>query len=98
MKTIIAGTDFSSSSINACKYAAMLAEKLNCKLVLFNMFEAPIVHSNMGMYGITYTSMRKQSQDKISKLVEELSKLFLGIKIQPFITNGFFMQELNFLF
>ena len=95
MKTIIAGTDFTASSINACKYAAMLAQKLNCKLTIFNMFEAPIIHSNMGLYGISYTSQRQSSERKADKLLKEIHKLFPKIKITEFITTGSFKQELE---
>lgn len=95
MKTIIAGTDFTPSSINACKYAALLAQKLNCKLTIFNMFEAPIIHSNTGLYGISYTSVRKDSQAKTQKLVALLSKLFPKLKIDLFVTSGAFSDELN---
>jgi nucleotide-binding universal stress UspA family protein len=94
MKTIIVGTDFSQSSINACRYAAFLAQTMKCKLTLFNMFEAPIIHSNMGMYGITYTSERKSSELKLDKIIKQLCKDFPSIKIAPFVTAGFFKQEL----
>lgn len=95
MKTIIAGTDFSASSFNACKYAAMLAMKLNCKLTLFNMFETPIVHSNVGLYGFTYTNVRRESQEQINKFAQKLIKLFPEIKIDQFVTSRGFKEELE---
>lgn len=95
MKTIIAGTDFTPSSINACKYAALLAQKLNCKLTLFNLFEAPVIHSNMGLFGISYTSERKASENKTEKLIKEIQKLFPKIKINELVTSGSFNYELE---
>lgn len=95
MKTIIAGTDFSPSSVNACKYAALLAKKLNCGLTLFNMFDAPIFHSNTGLYGISYMSVRKDSQAKLDKLITQLNKLFPKLRIDAFVTNGSFKEELE---
>ncbi len=95
MKTIIAGTDFSQSSLNACQYAAFLAQILNCKLVLFNLFEAPIMHSNTGLYGISYTSQRLLSEKNIDHLTIELQKHFPKVKISPFVTSGSFRQELE---
>lgn len=95
MKTIIAGTDFTPSSVNACKYAALLAEKLNCKLTLFNMFEAPVIHSNVGLYGFSYASARGNSQVKTRKVVEQLQKLFPNVEINMFVTNGAFKDELE---
>jgi nucleotide-binding universal stress UspA family protein len=95
MKTIIAGTDFTPSSVNACKYAALLAQKLNCKLTIFNLFDAPIIHSNVGLYGISYTSVRKNSQVKTHKLVDQLKKLFPKVEVSMFVTNGAFKSELE---
>ncbi len=96
MKTVIAGTDFSRSSMNACKYAALLAQKLNCKLVLFNLFEAPVVHSNMGLYGISYSSERKNSENKTEKKIKELKKVFPKLKISEFVTSGSYKEELKY--
>lgn len=42
MKTIIAPTDFSSVSYNACLYAAKMAEDIKAELVLFHAMELPI--------------------------------------------------------
>jgi nucleotide-binding universal stress UspA family protein len=95
MKTIIAGTDFSPSSVNACRYAALLAQKLNCKLTIFNLFDAPIIHSNVGLYGISYTSVRKSSFVKTNKLTDQLKKLFPKVEINMFVTNGAFSYELE---
>ncbi len=95
MKTIIAGTDFTSSSVNACKYAGLLAEKLNCKLVIFNLFEAPVLHSNSGLYGISYSSVKKTSEQSAEKLVKELSAIFPSLKISAFSAAGSFEDELE---
>lgn len=95
MKTIIAGTDFTPSSINACKYAAFLAQKLNCKLTVFNMFEAPVIHSNIGLYGISYSSQKTESLNRTSKVIKQLQELFPKIKIEQFVTNKGFKYELE---
>jgi nucleotide-binding universal stress UspA family protein len=95
MKTIIAGTDFTPSSLNACKYAALLAEKLNCKLTIFNLFLAPILHSNSGLYGISYASVRKTSEKSCEGLINKLNKTFPALKIQAFTTSGAFDEELE---
>jgi len=95
MKTIIVGTDFTPSSLNACKYAALLAQKLNCKLTIFNLFEAPLIHSNIGLYGIDYASAKSDSQQKIHKLQKTLSKLFPDVKLDMFVKNGSLENELE---
>lgn len=95
MKTIIAGTDFSPSSLNACRYAALLAQKFQCKLVIFNLFQAPILHSNSGLYGISYTSVKRASEKKSNDVAQSLSKDFPSLKIETFITTGGFKEELK---
>lgn len=95
MKTIIAGTDFTPSSVNACKYAALLAQKLHCKLTIFNMFEAPVIHSNAGLYGLSYSEEHTDSQAKTQKLINQLGKLFPNLQISSFVTNGSFKHELE---
>lgn len=98
MKTIIAGTDFTPSSYNACKYAAFLAEKLNCKLTIFNLYLSPLLHSNMGLYGLTDLSEKNISAEKITTQLNELKTLHPGLKIAWFISDGGFEKELqNFL-
>jgi len=95
MKTIIAGSDFTPSSVNACKYAALLADKLKCKLTIFNLFQAPVIHSNMGLYGISYTSERKAHENKTDKLINEIQKSFPKLKISEIVTSGSFNYELE---
>ena len=95
MKTIIAATDFSSSALTACKYAALVAQRMNCRLTIFNIFDAPLIHSNVGMYGITYNSQRKESTVKSEKLVKQLEEEFPKIRIDYFVTNGEVKNELE---
>jgi hypothetical protein len=42
MKTIIAPTDFSPISYNACLYAAKMALDINANLVLLHVMELPL--------------------------------------------------------
>jgi len=49
MKTILAPTDFSSSSINAVNYAADLALAINAQLVLFTAVQFPIAVTELSM-------------------------------------------------
>jgi len=95
MKTIIVGTDFTPSSLNAGLYAAMLAQKLNCKLTVFNLFDIPVVHSNSGLYFISFESQKKHSEGKMKKFVTKISKSFPGIHIESFVTSGAFKTEVE---
>jgi len=95
MKTIIAGTDFSAASVNACRYAAFLAQKLSCKLTVFNLFQAPLIHSNSGLHGITFSAQRNTSHKKTEDLVNQLKTQFPKLKIDHFISSGGFKLELE---
>ena len=95
MKTIIAGTDFTPSSLNACLYAGMLAQKLNCKLTLFNLYDVPVVHSNSGLYFISFESQRKFSEDKMKKFIKKLSVSYPNVHMEPMVTTGSFKMEVE---
>jgi nucleotide-binding universal stress UspA family protein len=95
MKTIIAGVDFTQSSYNAARYAALLARKLECKLVLFNMFDVPLIHSNSGLYFMSYNSIRDTSVNKLKKFLARLSKEFPKLDMNYFVTTGSFEEEVN---
>lgn len=95
MKTIIAGTDFTPSSLNAGLYAAMLAQKLNCKLTLFNLFDIPVVHSNSGLYFISFTSQKKYNEEKMKKFIKAISAVYPKVEIESFLTTGSFKAEIE---
>lgn len=95
MKTIITASDFTPSSLNAGLYAAMLAQKLNCKLTVFNLFDIPVVHSNSGLYFISFESQKKHSEEKMKKFIGKISKAFPNIQIETLITSGSFKIEIE---
>ncbi|MBP7810008.1 MAG: universal stress protein [Bacteroidia bacterium] len=95
MRTIIAGTDFTPSSLNACLYAAMLAKKLDCKLTIFNLFDVPVVHSNSGLFFISFASQKKHSEEKMKKFAQKISAVHKGVIIEPFLTSGSFKLEVE---
>jgi nucleotide-binding universal stress UspA family protein len=95
MRTLIACTDYTPSGNNACKYAASLAQKLKCKLVLFNIFTVPVVHSNSGLFFITAREQKRHSETKAEKLKALLEKEYKGIKIETFLSSGSFTDEID---
>jgi nucleotide-binding universal stress UspA family protein len=95
MKTIIATTDFTASSLNACNYAAMLANKLNCKLLLFNLYEIPLMHANEGMYFISYQSLKGESDKKMQAFIKKLHASYPKIEVEQFLTTGSFKKEIE---
>lgn len=98
MRTIIAGTDFTPSSLNACLYAAKLAKQLDCKLTIFNLFDVPVVHSNSGLFFITFDSQKKISEERMNKFIKKICNSEKGLHVEPFLTTGSFKIELeNFI-
>lgn len=95
MKTIIVGTDFTPSSLNAGLYAAMLAQKLNCKLTVFNLFNIPVVHSNSGLYFVSYTAQKEHSKEKMKKFTSKIEKMFPGVQIETIVSSGSFKSEIE---
>ena len=98
MKTIVAGTDFTPSSVNACRYGALLAQKLNCKLVIFNLYKTPVYHSNSGLIGITSPILKRGSKEGIEQVITGLLKDFPGLKISVLSSPGTLKGEMqNFI-
>lgn len=95
MKTILVATDFTPSSVNACLYAATLAKKLTCKLTLFNLFEIPAVHSNSGLYLVSYNSVKENSEETIKKLAENIHLKFPKLHIDHLVTTGSFKRNIE---
>ncbi|PBQ33711.1 hypothetical protein CNR22_18635 [Sphingobacteriaceae bacterium] len=95
MKTLIAGTDFTPASVNACRYAALLAKKLNCKLVIFNLFQTPVFHSNAGLVGFSFQSLKRESQKGLEGIISALIKDFPGLKISALQSPNTLKDELE---
>jgi len=93
--TIIAGVDFTASSYNAARYAAMLAEKLQCKLTLFNMFDVPMIHSNSGLYFMSYSSIRDVHADKLENFSKKLKREHPKLNLDYFVATGSFKEEIG---
>src|SRR6185437_14774128 len=95
MQTIVAGTDFSKSSLNACAYAAMLANKYNCKLVLFNLLDVSWIHANSGLFLLETYRERRKHEHKAKKQLEDLKATFPKVEITTFVNAGLFKKEIK---
>lgn len=95
MKTIIAGTDFSASSLNASMYAAMMAGKLKCKLVLINLFDIPVVHSNSGLFFISFDAQKQRSQDKMEKFMAKIRTVYPKVNMSSLLVTGSLRKEIE---
>jgi nucleotide-binding universal stress UspA family protein len=95
MQTIVAGTDFTKSSLNACAYAAMLAEKYKCRLVLFNLLDISWIHANSGLFLLETYKERRKNEHKAKKQMEDLHAAFPKIEITTFVNEGSFKKEIK---
>jgi nucleotide-binding universal stress UspA family protein len=67
IKTILVGIDYTKSSDNALQYAILLAEKSNASLMLFHVYENPVVHLYSGAYFVDYDNVEKGNVEKLKK-------------------------------
>jgi nucleotide-binding universal stress UspA family protein len=77
MKTILAPTDFSNSSLNAVNYAADLALSINAKLVLFHAIPFPIAISEISIPGDVIDDMMdvdRRDMDDLHKILEDRTR------------------------
>jgi nucleotide-binding universal stress UspA family protein len=72
MKTILAPTDFSSSSLNAVNYAADLALSIKANLVLFHAIPFPIAVSEISVPGDFIDDMMEAGQKDMDELCENI--------------------------
>ncbi len=95
MQTIVTGTNFSKSSLNACAYAAMLADKYKCRLVLFNLNDVSWIHANSGLFLMDMYRKKRQHEHKAKKQLEDLKKSFPQVEITTFVSSGSFKKEIK---
>jgi nucleotide-binding universal stress UspA family protein len=74
MKTILAPTDFSASSINAVNYAADLALAINAQLVLFYAVQFPIAASEISLPESVMDEIIDLGNSDLEELVNKLKK------------------------
>jgi nucleotide-binding universal stress UspA family protein len=96
MKTILAPTDFSTSSINAVNYAADLALSIKAKLVLFHAIPFPIAVSEISVPGDFIDDMMEAGQRDMDELYENvLYRTKNQISVSTIIKIGTVEQEIE---
>jgi nucleotide-binding universal stress UspA family protein len=89
MKTIIAPTDFSSSSLNSVNYAADLAKASGAKLILLNVVRVPITVSEVPMPEPVFEEMIDLAKQDLDDLAAKLTNRTKGeIKVSTEIMVG----------
>ena len=94
MKTIIAPTDFSSISYNACLYAAKMAEDIKAELVLLHVMELPIAVAEFPVTEDVFDELTMEEELKKlkNKLIVETSD---NVKIETKNILGSVEHEIN---
>ncbi len=95
MKTILVPTDFSSTALNAAKYAIDLAQTVEASIVLLHAYQVPVVYAEVPL-AMTDIDIHEEIQQSMLALKNELARYApeqIGIKTE--IRFGQFFSELE---
>lgn len=93
--TILVGIDFTKSSENALNYAIMLAEKSKSALLLFHVFDTPIVHTNSGAYFVEYASLKHNNLARLESYKNNIQAKHPKLKMDVRTTFTSFKEEVK---
>jgi nucleotide-binding universal stress UspA family protein len=90
MKTILAATDFTKSSVNAVRYAANLARETGSKLTVLHATHIPMVSDAYFDMQITLDELQEEDSKSLQKVVSDLTMEFgPDLKINKKLQVGF---------
>ena len=96
MRTLIAATDFSPSSINAVNYAADMAKAINAKLILFNAVPVPAAFSEIPVPEATLEDMLTEAGQELDTLKDKLVLRTTGkVDISTEVLMGSFADKID---
>ena len=97
MKTILVPTDFSKASENALNYAVEIAKRTQATLVLFHVFQIPVVPAETPIT-LPYDEIEKDATDSLKKLRESIIlKNGNKINVQYECKLGFIAEEIKLI-
>jgi nucleotide-binding universal stress UspA family protein len=94
-KTILVGVDYTKSSDNALEYAVMMAKKSNASVMLFHIYETPVVHTFSGAYFVSYKEMQGYNLARLEKYRSKLSVKHPSIDFSVFASYKSFKAGVN---
>ncbi len=98
MKTILATTDFSPSSLNAVNYAAKLAIDTSARLILLHATHIPVVSDSFFDMGFTLEALEESDKEQMELLNEKLPKKFgPDLKLEKHVKIGFTVELVSSL-
>lgn len=95
MKYILVATDFSPAADNAVNYAADMAMAIHGKLVLFHVFQVPVVYSEVPV-APNPDLMLKDAETALELIKNKIMLKFEGrVEVETAIRMGGFFEELE---
>ncbi len=95
MKTILVTTDFSTSATNAVNYAADMAISLNANLLLFHVYQMPVIYSEVPV-AVNEVDMMAAAEKDLRTLRDEITNQRNGkLHIETEVKMGVFFYELK---
>ncbi|MFN6946385.1 MAG: universal stress protein [Cytophagaceae bacterium] len=96
-KKILVPTDFSKNSINALEYAAKLAEKYKAKIILYHIYQAVLINTDLRRNKVTFDIHETEdvAKEKLEKLVKNIKKKCPDISYTYKIAKGTATKEIN---
>jgi nucleotide-binding universal stress UspA family protein len=81
-KRILVGVDYTKSSLNAVDYAAGLAKQSGATLILFHVYEFPVVHTNAGLYMVDYKAIKRDDLARLEQLKTKTLGKHPGLQLE----------------
>jgi nucleotide-binding universal stress UspA family protein len=98
MKTIVISTDFSPAATNAMHYGIDMAKAINASVTLFHGYHVPISLSDTPIIFVSVEELRKEAEEKMSKLKKDVEHITSGsIKVYAETRLGDVLDELEVL-
>lgn len=96
MKTILIPTDFSAVAKNAMFYGAEIAKVHKAKLILFHVYQLPVIMGEIPVAIPPLEEIEADCMDNLEKLKKQvINKNGEGIKIECFCKAGFVTDSIN---
>ena len=95
MNTIVVATDFSASANNAMLYAAGIANKLQARLLLVNVFQIPVTMSDVPVMVMPLDELRQQVDANLERSKELVSASFASLQVDTESRMGDVNDELR---
>lgn len=95
--TILVGIDYTKSSENALNYAAILAKQSKSSLLLFHMYQTPVIHTYSGIYFVSFNELQKYNKEKLDKYKDKYKAMHPGVEMHTLATYKSFKDGVSSL-